>query len=173
MAKLYELSERLRGWMAEVIEADGEITDDLQSQLDDIEPEWCAKVEACIHMIEQLKSDAEAFKAQADRFARQAKACANNAERLRGYVLSEHQRAQRQSTETAFHVVAVRTGPISVNIDGVDVEALPDDLCSVTRKADKKAIRARLEAGQSIEGAELIRRPHLSIRLGRDNGRKS
>lgn len=61
--------------------------------------------------------------------------------------------------------LSIRAGSISVCI--TDDEAIPSQLRTVktTSAPDKKAIRAQLEAGETVPGAELVRGPDtLSVR---------
>ena len=61
--------------------------------------------------------------------------------------------------------LSIRAGSISVQI--TDADAIPSQLCTVktTTAPDKKAIRAQIEAGETVPGAELVRGPDsLSVR---------
>jgi len=61
--------------------------------------------------------------------------------------------------------LSIRAGSVSVQI--TDADAIPSQLCTVktTTAPDKKAIRAQIEAGETVPGAELVRGPDtLSVR---------
>ncbi len=61
--------------------------------------------------------------------------------------------------------LSIRAGSISVQI--TDADAIPSQLCTVTTTTapDKKAIRAQIEAGETVPGAELVRGPDtISVR---------
>lgn len=59
--------------------------------------------------------------------------------------------------------ISVRKGTDSAFI--TDEEAVPSQLCKVTRTPDRAAIKERLKAGEEIPGAMLLRgEPTLSIR---------
>jgi hypothetical protein len=48
----------------------------------------------------------------------------------------------------------------------VDENAIPTQLCKITKTPDKTAIKKLLEAGENIEGAELSRGPlTVSVRM--------
>jgi hypothetical protein len=60
--------------------------------------------------------------------------------------------------------VSMRQGSTRVLI--VDENAIPTQLCKVTKTPDKTAIKKLLEAGENIEGAELSRGPlTVSVRM--------
>jgi hypothetical protein len=48
-----------------------------------------------------------------------------------------------------------RSGSLSVNI--TDEASIPSQLCKITTTPDKAAIKAQLQAGEAVPGAELAR----------------
>jgi hypothetical protein len=66
--------------------------------------------------------------------------------------------------ERPLATLSMRNGPASVSI--YDAEAVPTQLCRITRSPDKTAIRAQIEAGEAVPGAELTPgKGTLSVRV--------
>ena len=65
--------------------------------------------------------------------------------------------AGMKSAERPLATVSVRPGNVSVSI--TDETSVPSQLCTVktTTTPDKKAIKAQIEAGETVPGAELTR----------------
>lgn len=74
-----------------------------------------------------------------------------------------HRRNQRmildamglRRVERPLATISVRAGSVSVSI--TDKAAVPTQLCKVEYKPDLTAIRAQIEAGEAVPGAELVR----------------
>lgn len=60
--------------------------------------------------------------------------------------------------------VSLREGSKSVHI--TDLDAIPSQLCKITKTPDKTAIKKQIEAGETIEGAEIVVGPQtVSLRM--------
>lgn len=69
-----------------------------------------------------------------------------------------------QKLPHALGTVYTRKGSTSVTI--TDLEAIPTQLCRITRTPDKAAIKKLLDAGEKIDGAELTTGPdNVSLRM--------
>ena len=60
--------------------------------------------------------------------------------------------------------ISLRQGGTSVQVN--NLEEVPTQLCKITKRPDKTAIKKRLEAGEEIDGVELVTAPDgISIRI--------
>ena len=65
--------------------------------------------------------------------------------------------------ERPLATISRRSGSLGVNI--TDADAVPTQLCKVVKTPDKAAIKAQIEAGEHVPGAELKRGPDsISVR---------
>ena len=87
------------------------------------------------------------LKARKDRFARREDA-------MRSLMLGILEAAHLPKLELPVATLSVRDGTTSVAI--TDLEALPQGYFKTIRQADKTAIKASLEQGEAIPGAELV-----------------
>ena len=101
-------------------------------------------------MIEAIGSQITALRARSDRIEMRQEA----ARKLIGDVLHA---ASMTKAERPCATVSVRPGNLSVRI--VDEAEIPSQLMreKITRSPDKTAIKAQIEAGETVPGAELVR----------------
>lgn len=86
------------------------------------------------------------------------------ADALRKTMLAVMQAAGLRKAERPLATLSRRDGGVSVAI--TDADAVPSQLCIVTRNPDKLAIRRQIEAGEIVPGAALMRGPEtLSVRV--------
>ena len=99
-----------------------------------------------LHLIDALKEHEAALKARRSRM--EARVNANKAA-----MLAVMDAAGVGKAERACATLTRRNGSASVHI--TDEEALPTQLCQIKRVPDKKAIKAQLDAGEDVPGAEI------------------
>ena len=161
--KLYELTSEYRQIMAEIEEAEGELTDELESRLSAIEADFNSKAESVAMMYRELIAESEAIKAEADRLLKRAKTLGNRGEWLREYLRNEMLGAGVKKVEGVVPV-AIRQAPPSVIVD--DEDAIPADFWCVeeVRKLDKKAIiDAWKTTGTDEPGVHVERKSYVKI----------
>lgn len=100
--------------------------------------------------VEAIGARIAALKARADRITMRADAH-RNAQKL---VL---QATGQKKIERPLATLSLRPGAVSVRI--IDEASIPSQLCRVktTTTPDKTAIKAQIEAGEHVPGAELVR----------------
>lgn len=151
---LYQIDEEI---MNCVDTETGEIVD--CERLNALQMERNVKIENIACWIKNLRSDAEALKAEEQALADRRKAAENKAESLKkflsGYLLG-------QKFSTAKVAVSFRA-TASVNI--TDLSILPGQyLRYMAPEPNKTAIRAAIKAGKTVTGAEIIVGQSISIK---------
>lgn len=84
MGRLYDLVREIEDFEFEIDEETGEILN--AEDLDNLELEKNEKIEQLCLWIKNLKSDASAYKAEKDSFAKKQKAAENKAESIKNYI---------------------------------------------------------------------------------------
>lgn len=155
MANLYEINQSLM----ECIDYEtGEIID--IEKMNALMLERDEKIENIALWIKNLKSDIEAYKAEAEAFTARRKSAESKVESLTRY-LSEF--LDGQGFKTSKAQISFRN-TTAVKID--ENAELPSEYCRVVTKTDpdKKAIKTALESGTEIEGCELVKSRSMTIK---------
>lgn len=155
MANLYEINQSLM----ECIDYEtGEIID--IEKMNALMLERDEKIENIALWIKNLKSDIEAYKAEAEAFTARRKSAESKVESLTRY-LSEF--LDGQGFKTSKAQISFRN-TTAVKID--ENAELPSEYCRVVTKTDpdKKAIKTALESGIEIEGCELVKSRSMTIK---------
>ena len=163
MSTLYEIPTRYEHFYQTMMEQnDGEITQDLIQTLDAIDEEFSDKVEACCRMISELRSRSEVAAKEANRLVAKARVHGNKADRLAQYVKENMQRMGTKTIENGLFRATVSDNPVSVDV--TDEEAVPYEFF-VHRDPvlSKTKIKAALEGGDEVPGAQLVRKTGLRI----------
>lgn len=152
--KLYEIDEQILG----CIDAEtGEIID--ADMLNALQIERDAKIENVALWIKDLKAEAEAYKAEKQAFEKRQKTCENRADSLKQWLAAalNGERFKTTRCDVSFRTVK------SVNV--TDVFALDSKFVKFSDPtADKTAIKKAIEAGETVDGAELIERKTVTIK---------
>lgn len=133
--------------------------------LDGIEWELEAKVEQILAACKNEQAYAETLKEESKNLAERAKATENRVARMMEYVAKSLNTAGKKSLKAGIHQVTIRAPSKSVEI--TDAAALPAEYVEYDTviKADKLAIKHKLDAGIDIPGARIkIGKPSLIIK---------
>lgn len=155
---LYEIDERLElGFDTET----GEILD--SDYLDKLEMERDSKIENIALWIKNLKSDAEALKAEKEVFAQRQKSAENKMEQLKKYLANV---LGGEKFKTVKVLISYRK---SESVDVVDMQKLldfgDDDLIKYTEPtANKTAIKAAIKAGIKVPGVKITENNNMQIK---------
>lgn len=155
---LYELSSQA-AQLLELLEA-GDI--DEQTFNDTFEAMGAdEKVESCCKVLRQLEADTAMYAAEVERLERAKKSVEANAKRLKGEIYNFYLASGSRKIKAGTFAVSARK---SKYLELADDAAIPDEYLKVTVKPDKTAIKAALESGVVIAGAEIKERESVQIR---------
>lgn len=152
--KLYEIDEAILGC---IDQETGEIVD--PEKLNALQIERDAKMEGVALWIKDLTAEAAALKAEKQAFADRQKAAENKAESLKKW-LAEALAGEKFST-TKVAVSFRRTKSVQVS----DIWKLDESFLKYADPTpDKAAIKKAIEAGQDVDGAQLVEGLSLSVK---------
>ena len=163
MANLFDINRELQDlWEAALDPETGEVDETALALFESLQIERDAKIENIACWIKNLKSDAEALKAEAKNMADRAKAAERKADSLKRYLAAALHGEKFQSARAA---ISWRKS-VSVEVDDAEVENLPEQYIrrKVSVEADKTAIKDALKAGEILEGCRLVESNNISIK---------
>lgn len=125
--------------------------------------DWEQKTEAVALYIKQLKADASAIEDEMDELEKRCRQKEAKAVRLTQYLAQNILAAGRDRFETAKCDCRFRR---SKRVIVQDIGKIPEEFIreKLSRDADKKGIKAAIEAGQEVPGAELFEERKLNIK---------
>lgn len=157
MAKLYDLVREIEDFEFEIDEETGEILN--SNQLDALELERDNKIEQLCLYIKNLKSDAAAYKAEKDSFAKKQKAAENKAESIKNYIAYI---LAGENFKTDRVTVSYRR---SEQVECPDMSLVDDDYLRFKEpELDKTKIKKALKDGIKVGGCMLVERQNMQIK---------
>lgn len=163
---LYELSGELALIASELIDAGGELTDDLEKRLDSCTLGFNAKVENIGKWVLDLECREEAIDRELSRLTARKKSVQNLQRRLKEYTKMCMERVGKTRVEFGAMTVSVHRNPPSVEVR--DEKSIPARFLTIIPEQhilDKKTLLETLKAGETVNGAVLVTdRTHLRIR---------
>ena len=157
MAKLYDLVREIEDFEFEVDEETGEILN--AEDLDNLELEKNEKIEQLCLWIKNLKSDAAAYKAEKDSFAKKQKAAENKAESIKNYIAYI---LAGEKFKTDRITVSYRK---SEQVECLDMSLVDDDYLRFKEpELDKTKIKKALKDGVKVGGCMLVERQNMQIK---------
>lgn len=157
MAKLYDLVREIEDFEFEVDEETGEILN--AEDLDNLELEKNEKIEQLCLWIKNLKSDAAAYKAEKDSFAKKQKAAENKAESIKNYIAYI---LAGEKFKTDRVTVSYRK---SEQVECLDMSLVDDDYLRFEEpELNKTKIKKALKEGIKVGGCMLVEKQNMQIR---------
>ena len=157
MAKLYDLVREIEDFEFEIDEETGEILN--ANDLDNLELEKNEKIEQLCLWIKNLKSDAAAYKAEKDSFAKKQKAAENEAESIKNYIAYI---LAGEKFKTDRVTVSYRK---SEQVECLDMSLVDDDYLRFKEpELDKTKIKKALKDGVKVGGCMLVERQNMNIK---------
>lgn len=157
MAKLYDLVREIEDFEFEIDEETGEILN--ANDLDNLELEKNEKIEQLCLYIKNLKSDAAAYKAEKDSFAKKQKAAENKAESIKNYIAYI---LAGENFKTDRVTVSYRR---SEQVECPDMSLVDDDYLRFKEPdLDKTKIKKALKDGIKVGGCMLVERQNMQIK---------
>ena len=158
MATLYELVKEIENFEFQIDEETGEILN--IDELNELELAKDVKVENICLYVKNLESDAVAYKAEKDSFAKKQKAAENKAARLKAYVQGLLAGEKFKSNKVT---VSYRK---SKSVEVADMKSVPEEYLTITQKVDpdKVAIKKAIESGIEVQGCSLVEKQNMQIK---------
>lgn len=157
MGRLYDLVREIEDFEFEIDEETGEILN--ANDLDNLELEKNEKIEQLCLWIKNLKSDAAAYKAEKDSFAKKQKAAENKAESIKNYIAYI---LAGEKFKTDRVTVSYRR---SEQVECPDMSLVDDDYLRFKEpELDKTKIKKALKDGIKVGGCMLVERQNMQIK---------
>jgi len=157
---LYEIDAALLAAYENAVDPEtGEISEDWSAAIEQLEMNRERKLEGVACWIKNLKSDAEALRAEEKKLAERRRAAENQAERLKGYLASALKGEKFKTSKASV----TYTHSKSVVVD--DIGLIPIDYLRMNEpEADKTAIKEAIKTGEIIKGVHIEENESLVIK---------
>ncbi|MFW3895326.1 siphovirus Gp157 family protein [Pseudomonas bharatica] len=165
MSNLYELTGQYRELAVLIQDADEDMAVAVRDTMGAIEAEFNDKALAVSRVILNMDGDIEAVDAEIDRLQERKRIMSNRKSQIIDYLRENMEAAKITKITCPLFTITLCAGRDSVIVD--DEKLLDEDLVNpkVTMVPDKKAIAARIKAGQEVKGAHLERgQPSIRIK---------
>ena len=163
----YQINEQILELIVEIDAAEAsentELVAKLEASLRALYPALDKKREAYVHVIRSAAAHASALRTESNRFAKRARNMQNLSKRLKQALHDDLAENGEIRADAGVFRLAIANSPPSVKLS-VAPEKLPIEFQVVSVSANTALIGKELRSGQSVEGAELVRRTHLRIR---------
>lgn len=152
MAKLYEISERFNT----LVDFDMSTDDDVKAfsaLMNEVQGEFEDKAENICKLIRNLQSEAEAFKAEKQRFEKKQKALENKADALKSYLEYNARQflQQGEKRKVGLFTLSFRKTPGRLVYD--DEAMIPGEFFK--RSVDVAKLKDAVQSGKVIEGVRI------------------
>lgn len=159
---LFEITEDLRALDALLDESDGEITPENEAAYDaffaELQQEQGAKLDAYIGLLKTWEGEEAVARSVIDQFKAKVQAIGNRIDRHRGRMLLHLVNTGQKSIKSAKGYTVARQdngGKQPLDIDPVDPKTVPGRFQKVTVSIDADAVRAAIDAGETVPFARL------------------
>lgn len=161
MSTLYDIDADLAATLARV--ADGEEVDNVAELLELNEQQHVEKLTGRAYAIQNLKAESDMFATEIKRLQARKKAADRQIDWLKATTLkSIRDRGIKEPIECGVFTLSDKPSK-AVKVD--DVELLPSDYRNQPPATAKKAdIKAAIERGETVKGAELVTNHNLGIK---------
>lgn len=161
---LYDISSDLQDIHNAIIEADGELSPELESSLDRLNLALESKVHGIGKWLRNLDGNEIAIQAEIDRLNKRKASIENLEKRLKDYVYLCMVKADKKKFDFPTFTARIQKNPPSVDV--VDEVKLPSKYVRIKQvtELDKRQMLADLKSGASVDGARLVEdKCHLRI----------
>ena len=137
-------------------------SDDLKERIDQLRDEQYKKEDGIYFFYKDFDKEIEIFTEQIAKAQHYVKFLKNEQERMKSYVVSNHQLGGSLPKHSALNPIKIRESAGAVDI--IDEEIIPETywVTVVTKKLDKKRILSDLKAGKEIKGVRLAKKDFIT-----------
>lgn len=151
-----------------VMEEEGDIPDELVSELSTLKEERERKLEGIALYWKELQAEADAIKVEADKLVARAKSAKNKADSMKSFLsrmMFDPDATEKEKIKTSRVSVFFKPSD-SVIIKDDDWRNVPKQYVNKTidYKVDKNAIKAVLKEGKKVKGASLQTNYNIQIK---------
>ena len=154
---LYEMCKELETFEFDIDLETGEVLN--ADELDALEVSRDEKILNCIYFLKNKQAEAEALKAEKQRFADRQKAAENQVARMKDYMAVCLNGDKWQSADKTHKITYRRSEEVRA-----DVSQISDEFLRYKEpELDKAKIKKALKAGEVIPGAELVEKLNMQV----------
>lgn len=163
MSSLFKISNDMQLIVNELIANGGELTDELQDQLQITESQMKQKATGYAQVIRAMRYDNDIVDAEIKRLQAIKKVRKNTTERLENALSDAMQRFEMDVIETPISKISFRS---SQSVEITDENAIDKQFKTqiITTKVDKMEIKRAIKGGATVTGAELVTNKNLQIK---------
>lgn len=161
---LYNLSTELAKVNEELVDSEGAISPELESQLDSLLPAIALKSVSICRWLVNIDGNLDAIETETERLKKRGIAAEELKARLRSYLKDSMVRAGLTKYDAGIFTLSIQKNPPSVKIIQEEAIAPQYKLTKLEVVIDKTLIADSLKAGISVEGAELVQGTRLQIK---------
>jgi len=156
MAKLYQLTDEFRAIENMIAENEGEVSEAEIMAMNEIKKDFENKAESIAKMIQNLKGEYSAVKAEAKRLACRAKSLDNNIERWKKYIKGEMTAIGVKKIEGETLSLTLKN--IRDTVDVIDENQVPDSFKEkiVVFRVDRKSCLEAYKSGVPVPGIKVL-----------------
>lgn len=157
--KLYEIPMEFAVLEQALIENSGELTPELEKQLDEFLRAGKDKIEGAAMVLRGLELEADACVAEAARLSERSDSLQKNAERLRKLVLAAIDGGFSGKVKTSLFTIWGQTSAPTVSFDlapGTDLSSLPEQFVRTKRELAKDALKEARKRGESLPDEVIV-----------------
>lgn len=174
--KLYELTTELQDLYSAIVEAEGEVTPEVESALDTVEGDLAAKMESIGNLLRNLELEAKHFaskidlvKLEAKRLADKEKAITGRIDAIKGYCVACLESAGLSKVKSESYSYSIRQ---TEKVEADSLEGISEDFIRIkyVEELDKKALLdywkglENKEEQRQIGAARIVSNKSLQIR---------
>jgi uncharacterized coiled-coil DUF342 family protein len=163
--KLWEISSELESTINELNELQGEISEEKEKLLNDLQAMLETKTSSCIDYLDYLKTMVGIAKSKRETINDYIKATENKVENYKNYMINCFERIGTNKIENDLFTLSINKQRKVVNVFNED--AIPPEYTQVERKIkiSKADLLTDLKNGVDIPGAELVDSDNKSLSI--------
>lgn len=162
--KLYEIPEEMRALEAQIADAEGELTPEIEERLEQLSAKFADVAEYIALLVREASAEAEAIKVEEQRLRDRRKAVENRADRLRNYIHEQMQIVGTQRIHGNMVTLTIQRNS-RPSVRWTEGEDIPEAFVRIKRELDSRLVLDHIAMfGETPKGAIVEQGSHLRIR---------